>query len=89
MAEAAKRGEPLGRMARELQELLDVHGHTQMTAAVTDASAVVYPTPMRFAWRCSAIVRNKPHPRWAWPCPPMCERATSPCAPTAWTAMTD
>jgi len=45
LTEAAKRGEPLGRIARELQELLDVHGRTQMTAAVTDAMGRGVPHP--------------------------------------------
>jgi len=57
LAEAAKRGEPLGRMARELQELLDVHGHTQMTAAVTHALSrgVPHPHAVRLA-----LQRNRP-----------------------------
>lgn len=45
LTEAAKRGEPLGRIARELQDLLDVHGRTQMTAAVADALARGVPHP--------------------------------------------
>lgn len=51
LTEAAKRGEPLGRIARELQELLDVHGRTQMTAAVADAMSrgVAHPHAVRLA----------------------------------------
>jgi hypothetical protein len=51
LTEAAKRGEPLGRIARELQELLDVHGRTQMTAAVADAISrgVAHPHAVRLA----------------------------------------
>ena len=45
LTEAAKRGEPLGRIARELQDLLDVHGRTQMTAAVADAMSRGVPHP--------------------------------------------
>jgi transposase len=45
LTEAAKRGEPLGRIARELQELLDVYGRTQMMAAVTDAMSRGVPHP--------------------------------------------
>jgi transposase len=37
LGEAAKRGEPLGRIAKQLQEMLGVHGRAQMTAAVADA----------------------------------------------------
>jgi transposase len=49
--EAAKRGEPLGRIANALQELLDVHGRTQMTAAVADAlnRGVPHPNAVRLA----------------------------------------
>jgi hypothetical protein len=49
--EAAKRGEPLGRTASQLQELLDVHGRTQMTAAVADAlnRGVPHPNAVRLA----------------------------------------
>ena len=49
--EAAKRGEPLGRTASQLQELLDVHGHTQLAAAVTDAldRGVPHPNAVRLA----------------------------------------
>lgn len=49
--EAAKRGEPLGRTARQLQELLDVHGRTQMAAAVADAlnRGVPHPNAVRLA----------------------------------------
>lgn len=49
--EAAKRGEPLGRTATQLQELLDVHGRTQMTAAVADALSrgVPHPNAVRLA----------------------------------------
>jgi transposase len=49
--EAAKRGEPLGRTARQLQELLDVHGRTQMTAAIANAinRGVPHPNAVRFA----------------------------------------
>jgi hypothetical protein len=49
--EAAKRGEPLGRTASQLQELLDVHGRTQMTAAVADALSrgVPHPNAVRLA----------------------------------------
>ncbi len=49
--EAAKRGEPLGRIASQLQELLDVHGRTPMTAAVADAlhRGVPHPNAVRLA----------------------------------------
>ena len=49
--EAAKRGEPLGRTASQLQELLDVHGRAQMTAAVADALSrgVPHPNAVRLA----------------------------------------
>lgn len=49
--EAAKRGEPLGRTATQLQELLDVHGRTQLAAAVTDAldRGVPHPNAVRLA----------------------------------------
>jgi transposase len=49
--EAAKRGEPLGRTASQLQELLDVHGRTPMTAAVADAldRGVPHPNAVRLA----------------------------------------
>lgn len=51
LTQAAKRGEPLGRIARELQELLDVHGQAQMTAAVADAlgRGVPHPNAVRLA----------------------------------------
>lgn len=51
LSEAAKRGEPLGRTASQLQELLDVHGRTQMTAAVADAltRGVPHPNGVRLA----------------------------------------
>jgi hypothetical protein len=45
LTEAAKRGEPLGRIARELQELLDIHGRTQMLVAITDAMSRGVPHP--------------------------------------------
>ncbi len=49
--EAAKRGEPLGRIASQLQELLDVYGRTQMTAAVADAlnRGVPHPNAVRLS----------------------------------------
>ena len=51
LTEAAKRGEPLGRTASQLQDLLDVHGRTQMTAAVADAlkRGVPHPNAVRLA----------------------------------------
>ena len=51
LKEAAKRGEPLGRTASQLQELLNVHGRTQMTAAVADAlnRGVPHPNAVRMA----------------------------------------
>lgn len=51
LSEAAKRGEPLGRITSQLQDLLDVHGRTQMTAAVAHALArdVPHPNAVRLA----------------------------------------
>jgi transposase len=51
LTQAAKRGEPLGRIARELQELLEVHGQAQMTAAIADAlgRGVPHPHAVRLA----------------------------------------
>ncbi|MFA6315720.1 MAG: IS21 family transposase [Candidatus Paceibacterota bacterium] len=51
LGEAVKRGEPLARTANQLQELLDVHGRTQMAAAVADALSrgVPHPNAVRLA----------------------------------------
>jgi len=54
--EAAKRGEPLGRIASQLQELLDVHGRAQMTAAVADALSRGVPHPNAV---CLALQRQR------------------------------
>jgi hypothetical protein len=60
--EAAKRGEPLGRTASQLQELLDVHGRTQMTAAVADAlnRGVPHPNAVRLALERQRQVQTPP-----------------------------
>jgi hypothetical protein len=62
LTEAAKRGEPLGRIARELQELLDVHGRTQMTAALADAMSrgVPHPHAVRLALQRQRVVQTPP-----------------------------
>ena len=62
LTEAAKRGEPLGRIARELQELLDVHGRTQMLVAITDAMSrgVPHPHAVRLALERQRAAQTPP-----------------------------
>lgn len=62
LTQAAKRGEPLGRIARELQELLDVHGQAQTAAAVADAMGrgVPHPNAVRLALQRQRSAQTPP-----------------------------
>lgn len=62
LTEAAKRGEPLGRIARELHELLDIHGRTQMLVAITDAMSrgVPHPHAVRLALERQRVAQTPP-----------------------------
>ena len=62
--EAAKRGEPLGRTARQLEEWLDLHGSAVLSLAVADAMqrGVPHPNAVRLALERSRELQHSPPP---------------------------
>ena len=64
LARAAERGEPLGRTARDLLDLLDRYGVAELQAAIDDALArgVPHPNAVRLALERRREARDRPPP---------------------------
>ena len=84
LTQATERGEPLGRTARALSELMETYGITELAAGIADALArgVPHPNAVRLALERRRLIRDEPPPV-AVPLPDNVKRRDVPVRPHA------